>query len=174
VGAHSSRPSFGLSGTVERPWPMTNFAKNPVRLIARLVLCVPKAFFVRNSSPNLEMWRTSLGVPLLDRPSGLIMLFQRSTKEGPFLFQRDRARFEIVLTKNARERGFQLWDTRTLSAANQPGFCMEFGRSQDQKRLLRCAFEGSPVAFFFDGDSAYIPDFLSMINGVDPSRRDAK
>src|SRR5258708_28714928 len=125
---------------------------------------VPKGFYVRKFQEGPTMWKESFGIPFFNAPYGHISLFHRP--QPPFSFDRDYAGFKQGLTQDAIEKGYELKAERTAQVGKNSGYCLEFTRSPEPRSLLRCAVENSGVVLFYEGDSRYIPDALSALQGM--------
>lgn len=127
---------------------------------------VPKGFFVVTRTPDLRMWRLSLGNPLLDRPRGMISVLPLEAaqqNQKVLEFQQDRVQFESEARRIASRDGLELLGVLPSEASGQAGVCLVLGRSKEQHRVVRCAFRNTLVAYRYDGDSAFVPDFFSII-----------
>jgi hypothetical protein len=131
---------------------------------------VPKGFYVWKSQEGPTMWKESFGIPFFNAPYGHISLFHRP--QPPFSFDRDYAGFKQRLTQDAIEKGYELKAERTAQVGKNSGYCLEFTRSPEPRSLLRCAVENSGVVLFYEGDSRYIPDALSALQGMSENTAD--
>jgi hypothetical protein len=137
-----------------------------------LTIPVPKPYFVRYASGELQMWRLSLGIPLFKRPHGYIWFvpLPHSRDEAVVLFESNRPLFESRM-RRLRYGSEQFLQVRALSFASRPGFCIETGDPKDHQRMLQCTFKDTYMRLGFLGDEAYIPDFLALLQGVTSSQR---
>ncbi len=128
---------------------------------------VPKGFFVVTRARDLRMWRLSLGNPLLNRPRGMISVLPLEAGQGQdqkvLEFQQNRDQFESDARRIASRDGLELLNVLPSTVSGQAGVCLVLGRSKEQHRVVRCAFRNTLVAYRYDGDSAFVPDFFSIV-----------
>jgi hypothetical protein len=141
---------------------------------------VPKGFSVKNTQEGPTMWRLTLGIPIFDTPYGGISIYGLSgsspTRE-PFEYDRDYSRFEEVVTQEAHQSGYRFESKRTTAVGRSSGYCLEFTRIGDRKHdvrgrsLVRCAVENSTAVLFYEGDPRYIPEVVTMLQGMSLERQ---
>jgi len=129
-------------------------------------ISVPKGFCAR-SDQNPTLWKFAFGAPFLNLSYGHISLFHRPTGQLPFEFGRDFGHFAASVTEVAKQDGYRFASKKTLKVGDTTAHCLEFESEVDSSRaLLRCAIEDSLVVIFYEGASRYVPDFLSVLEGM--------
>jgi hypothetical protein len=128
---------------------------------------VPKGFYVRKSQKGPTMWKQSLGIPFFDASYGHISLYSLSPAQQPFAYDRDYSLFEKGVIQEGSQSGYNLESKRTISVGKNSGYCLEFARSGVEPRsLVRCAVENSVIVLFYEGDSKYVPDVFTTLQGM--------
>jgi hypothetical protein len=130
---------------------------------------VPKGFYVRRSLEGPTMWKEGFGIPFVNASYGHISLFHRPS---PFAFDRDYAQFKQALIEDAAKKGYELKAERTAQVGKSSAYCLDFTHSSKPRSLLRCAVENSGFTFFYEGDTRYLSDAISALQGMSENIRD--
>jgi hypothetical protein len=88
-------------------------------------LPVPRDFYVSGDVQQPTMWKHGVGVPLFNRPFGMIGVRPRISG-ARFEFGNDLQNSSERMIAAARQEGLALRSVRTLSAGTGNAFCFEF------------------------------------------------
>jgi hypothetical protein len=86
------------------------------------------------------------------------------------LLESNRALIESRMTRCFRNGSDRFLQVRALSLSGNSGFCIESGEPEGGHRDLHCLFRNTSAELGYDGDKAYVPDFLALLQGATPSQ----
>ncbi len=131
-----------------------------------LTIVVPSSFYVWDSSPNVTMWRLSIGYPIFHGPFGMISVYE-SPINHPFEFATDYQRFVYSFTWAAKQEGLELVKSQRVPANKTLVDCLEFRLpNNNADSSVRCVVENSRVVIFYYGHPKYAPIFYSMLRSI--------